>query len=55
MYPEPEDIDNPSYFLCIDLNKPEVLIKPVQVPVYPEQGDTVKIKGQVIRNGMEKY
>lgn len=44
MYPEPENTENPSYFLCIDFNKPE-LLKPVQVPVYPELGDTVKIKG----------
>ena len=44
IYPEPGNIDNPSYFLCIDFKHPEV-IKPVKVPIYPEVGDTVKIKG----------
>ena len=44
IYPEPENIEDPSYFLCIDLGKPE-LLKKVQVPVYPELGDCLKIKG----------
>ena len=44
MYPEPGNQDNPSYFLCIDFKNPEV-VHPIHVPIYPEVGDTVKIKG----------
>ena len=44
MYPEPGHEENPSYFLCINSKNPE-LVHPTNVPIYPEVGDTVKIKG----------
>jgi hypothetical protein len=44
MYPEPGNIDNPSYFLCADFKNPE-LIKPVEVSIYPDVGDILKVKG----------
>ena len=44
MYPEPSNLDTPSYFLCIDFKNTEVQ-KAVHVPIYPDVGDIVKLKG----------
>ena len=45
MYPEPKNIKNPSYFLCIDFANPADLDGQVHVPVYPREQDTVCVKG----------
>jgi len=44
LYPNPSSLDDPRYFLSIDLYNPEVC-KEVPVPLYPEDGDTVKVRG----------
>lgn len=44
IYPDPSDLDNPKYFLAIDLYNAEVN-KDVTVPLFPENGDTVKVMG----------
>ena len=43
MYPDPADLDNPSFF-CIDFKNPE-LVKEVTVPVYPQLEETICILG----------
>lgn len=44
IYPDPSDLDSPKYFLAIDLYNAEVN-KEVTVPLFPENGDTVKVMG----------
>ena len=44
LYPDPSELDNPGFYLCIDFKKPE-LGKDVQVPVYPAVGETIKVLG----------
>lgn len=44
MYPDPENLDNPNYYLPIDFEKPDISSK-VQVPVIPRPRDNVKVKG----------
>ena len=44
MYPEPSDLDNPSFYLCVDFKNPELLRK-VHVPVYPQLEDTICVLG----------
>lgn len=44
LYPDPSCLDDPKYFLGIDLYNPEVC-KEVSVPLFPEDGDTVKVLG----------
>lgn len=44
IYPDPSSLDAPKYFLIIDLYNPEVS-KEVNVPLFPENGDTVKVMG----------
>ena len=44
MYPEPSDLDNPSFYLCVDFKNPE-LVKEVHVPVYPQPEDTICVLG----------
>jgi hypothetical protein len=44
MYPDPADLDNPSFYLCIDFKNPE-LVKEVTVPVYPQMDETICILG----------
>ena len=44
MYPVPGNTGNPNYFLCIDYKNAE-LVKTIKVPIYPDVGETVKIKG----------
>ena len=47
LYPEPSSLDDPNYFLPIDIYNPAVY-KEVNVPPFPEDGDTVKVMG--VRN-----
>ena len=44
MYPDPSDLEDPTFYLCIDFKNPE-LVKEVNVPVYPQVGETICIKG----------
>ena len=44
LYPEPAFKDNPSFFLPIDFDGPPP--KAVDVPVYPEEDDNVKVLGR---------
>lgn len=44
MYPDPSSIDDPNYYLAIDIFNPAVHTK-VAVPIFPEDGDTVQVKG----------
>ena len=44
MYPDPSDLHNPFFYLCIDFKKPE-LINEVHVPVYTSEGETIHILG----------
>lgn len=44
MYPDPSSIDDPNYYLAIDIYNPAVHTK-VAVPIFPEDGDTVQVKG----------
>ena len=46
MYPDPSNLNNPGFFLCIDFKKPE-LVKYVDVPIYPEEGETVRVLGTI--------
>ena len=43
MYPEPENKENPSYYLPVDFDGPPP--SAVSVPVYPEAGDDLKVLG----------
>ena len=43
LYPEPENKENPSYYLPVDFDGPPS--SAVNVPVYPEAGDDLKILG----------
>lgn len=54
IYPDPSDLDSPKYFLAIDLYNAEVN-KEVTVPLFPENGDTVKVMVHIMRPGMAKY
>ena len=47
LYPSPEDLDNPQYFLPIDIDRPDAE-SVIHVPVYPLEGDDLKI--QVVRD-----
>ena len=42
MYPDPSDLENPSFHLCIDLKRSE-LVKEALVPIYPIVGETIGI------------
>ena len=42
MYPDPSDLRNPAFYLCIDFKKPE-LMKDVDVPVYPMAGERIQV------------
>lgn len=44
MYPDPSNLDDPQFYICIDFKNPE-LVKDVAVPVYPLVGETVHVKG----------
>lgn len=44
LYPEAAVKDNPSFYLPIDFDGPPP--KAVTVPVYPEEGDNVKVQGR---------
>ena len=44
MYPDPSSIDDPNYYLAIDIYNRAVHTK-VAVPIFPEDGDTVQVKG----------
>ena len=43
LYPEPSNLDNPYYHLCIDFENKDV--KKPDVPFYPSEGDYIKIQG----------
>lgn len=43
LYPEPSNLHNPTFYLCIDFDSKEV--KEPAVPFYPENGDFVKVQG----------
>jgi len=47
LYPDPENIDSPSCFIVIDYLWPKLPISldEVIIPVYPEQGDMVNVRG----------
>ena len=44
MYPDHSSVDDPNYYLAIDIYNPAV-DKKVAVPIFPEDGDTVQVKG----------
>lgn len=44
LYPDPSDLDDPQFYLCIDFKNPE-LVKEVNVPVYPKVAETVSVLG----------
>ena len=44
IYPDPSDLEDPKYFLVIDLYNPEVS-KEVNVPQFSEKEDTVSVMG----------
>ena len=44
IYPDPSCLDDPKYFLSVDMYNPEVE-KEIHVPLFPEDGDVVKIMG----------
>jgi hypothetical protein len=44
IYPEPTNIEEPRYFLCMDLRKLDLEMD-VKVPVYPRMDKNVSIKG----------
>lgn len=44
IYPDPSSLDDPNYFLAIDIYNPAVR-KGVNVPLFPEEEDTVKVIG----------
>ena len=47
LYPEPENIIAPSYFVVIDFQRPQLPfeIKDLIVPLYPLAGDMILING----------
>lgn len=44
LYPEPEELENPSYYLAIDFDK-QASDEIVQVPVFPVENDFLSIQG----------
>ena len=47
LYPDTNNIDNPTYFVVVDFNRPDLLISAgdVIVPIYPEVGDMLEVSG----------
>ena len=45
LYPEPANLSDPSFFVCIDYQRPEFPVTNVIVPSYPEVGDMLLVKG----------
>ena len=45
IYPDPSELENPSFHLCIYFKRPE-LVKEVLFPIYPIVGETIGILGQ---------
>lgn len=48
LYPDPENIESPNFYIIIDFQRPELPITAddVLVPVYPLQDDMVAIHGE---------
>ena len=44
MYPDPSNLDDPAFYLCIDFKNPE-LVEEINVPVYPKVEETICIFG----------
>jgi hypothetical protein len=44
MYPDPSDLDNPQFYLCIDFKNPE-LVKELNVLIYAKVAETVNVLG----------
>ena len=44
LYPEPSNLGNPSFYLCIDFNKNNFM--EVSVPFYPEAEEYVNVQGR---------
>ena len=47
LYPEPENLTNPTSYIMIDFRRPSVPVEigDVIIPVYPVVGDMVKVSG----------
>ena len=47
LYPEPENLTNPTSYVMIDFSRPSVPVETgdVIIPVYPVVGDIVKVSG----------
>lgn len=45
LYPEPDNLTDPSFCVCIDYQRPHFPITDVIVPSYPEVGDMLLVKG----------
>ena len=45
LYPEPDNLTDPSFYVCIDYQRPHFPVSSVIVPVYPEVGDMILVKG----------
>ena len=44
MYPDPSNLKDPLFYLCIDFKNPD-LIREANVPVYPQLQETVCVLG----------
>ena len=45
LYPESDNLTDPSFYVCIDYERPHFPVSSVIVPVYPEVGDMILVKG----------
>ena len=45
LYPEPDNVTDPSFYVCIDYQRRHFPVSNVIVPSYPEAGDMLLVKG----------
>ncbi len=47
LYPDPNDVENPSFYILVDHLRPTIPLKPqdVLIPFYPEKDDMVLVRG----------
>ena len=54
MYPDPSNLDDPAFYLCLDFKNPE-LVEKINVPVYPKVEETICIFGADNQNWFGWY
>ena len=54
MYPDPSNLDDPAFYLCLDFKNPE-LVEEINVPVYPKVEEPICIFGAYNQNWFGWY